>query len=414
MDKVNVTANLSVRQSIVIGLGGMGTFALGHLKLKLAQYFDLRSFDGINLLAIDTARPDPSLCPEAENVTEFLQLNHPDNFYALIDNPDNYPDIMGPLPDRLDYSILKEPVSSEGGAGTWRSFSQIVLRSSDNFRLIYENIEGLFVSSPIQRDKDGNQVQFSQSPLIIYIVASLFGGTGSGTFIDVAAITREIAKQRHTRARIIGIFYLPGFTQTKDFRCTAGTYAALKELEYFLSGNTYEISFGDRTQISISNKTGADKLFNLVFLIDQPTGNREEMSRCMMADVVGEMIFHLTSTEIGNDFFNRYQDILTSGTFNRNYPPPATDEIRETGKTFYSTFTIKTLSLPLGLLKDYVLTKYALDVFQKLYLKEKGMDTGIKIDEIVFGGPGLTGIVDDLDLKRDALTQNFRVNTNIL
>ncbi len=418
MDKVNITKNFSVRQSIVIGLGGMGTFAVGHLKQKLGQYFDFKDFNGVNFLAIDTAKPDINICREAELVTEFFQLNTPNNFYDIIDHPDKYPDIMGELPDKLNYDVLKLAESSEEGAGTWRSFSQIILRSSNNVRLVYEKIENLFSSSEIQRDKYGNRVEFTNSPLNIIIVASIFGGTGSGIFLDVAAISRAIAKRMNTPARIIGFLFLPGFTQTKDYRHNAGTYASLKELEFYLSGNKYQTKFSDKTEINIKNQAGNDIIFNTVFLIDQKTDNREKMDRCMMAEVVGEMIFHLTSTEVGNDFFNRYRDHLLNQIFDKNYPALSIKEMRdniqrETRKTFYSTCSIKTLSIPLNILKEYILKKYASDVFRELYTREKGIDEGIEIDKLVFGGPGIPGLIKDLNWDNKSLLQNFRVNTNI-
>ncbi len=419
MEPVNVTKNLSVRQSIAIGLGGMGSFTLGHLKEKLCQYFDLKNFDGVNFLAIDTAKPDANVCREVEVVTEFLQLESPSNFYDIIDHPEKYPDIMGELPDKLDYSLFKEAESSEEGAGTWRSFSQIIFRSGNNYKKIYEKIEQLFSSTQKQQDKNGKIVQFSNVPLNIFIIGSIFGGTGSGIFIDIAAIARQIAKRKNAPARIIGIFFLPGFTQTKDYRHNAAAYASLKEIEYFLSENPYHTRFIDKSEIKITNSTGNDKILNTVFLIDQPVHNREEMSRCLMADVAGELIFHLTATEIGHEFFNRYRDHLLNKIFKKPYPILTEEEIRknikrETRRTFYSTCSIKTFVLPQKLLKEYVLNKYASDVFKELYLKEKGIEDTIEIERLVSGGPGISGIINDLDLDRESLLSNFKkVNTNI-
>ncbi len=76
------------------------------------------------------------------------------------------------------------------------------------------------------------------NPVEIVIVTSLAGGTGSGSFIDMAFLAREIAPN----AMITGLLFLPhvfeGNTAIAQEVIKANGYAALKELDYYLAPYT--------------------------------------------------------------------------------------------------------------------------------------------------------------------------------
>jgi hypothetical protein len=98
----------------------------------------------------------------------------------------------------------------------------------------------------------------------ISIVGSLAGGTGSGTFLDVA-----FSAQRYlnTFAKITGVFILPrvfaNLSPTTMVKSNA--YGALKEIKYLWAltpSNTMEIDYG-------GFKVKAERpLFDTVFVID--------------------------------------------------------------------------------------------------------------------------------------------------
>ncbi|MBI1928985.1 hypothetical protein HYR99_32655, partial [Candidatus Poribacteria bacterium] len=76
------------------------------------------------------------------------------------------------------------------------------------------------------------------NPVEIVIVTSLAGGTGSGSFIDMAFLAREIAPN----AMITGLLFLPhvfeGNAAIAQEVIKANGYAALKELDYYLAPYT--------------------------------------------------------------------------------------------------------------------------------------------------------------------------------
>jgi hypothetical protein len=66
-----------------------------------------------------------------------------------------------------------------------------------------------------------------------YIVCSLFGGTGSGTFLDVSYNVRKVLQGMGFKPDIIGCFVIGA--RTADRNMQSSCYAALQELEYFMS-----------------------------------------------------------------------------------------------------------------------------------------------------------------------------------
>ena len=68
----------------------------------------------------------------------------------------------------------------------------------------------------------------------VYVISSLSGGTGSGSFLDVGFMARHL--MRGSVSKIYGFFLLPrvfgGLPATG--RRNANAYAALKELDYYM------------------------------------------------------------------------------------------------------------------------------------------------------------------------------------
>lgn len=79
------------------------------------------------------------------------------------------------------------------------------------------------------------------SGMQVIIVAGISGGTGSGTFIDVSYMVRELAKENANNS-VFGIFYTPDVQRNEPWCKDAiwdnlqrNGYASMKELDYFMS-----------------------------------------------------------------------------------------------------------------------------------------------------------------------------------
>lgn len=91
----------------------------------------------------------------------------------------------------------------------------------------------------------------------IYIITSLCGGTGSGCFLDVCYLTREMLRRMGLSARIHGFFFMPEIILDRISHeqgsgrklLMANGYASLQELDYCMSlpenGGSFEQSYPD-------------------------------------------------------------------------------------------------------------------------------------------------------------------------
>lgn len=73
-----------------------------------------------------------------------------------------------------------------------------------------------------------NQVNITEVPLV-YVVGSFGGGTGSGTFLDIAYLIRDILSNH---LELHGLFLIPN-TGLQDKVIYSNTVCCIKELEYF-------------------------------------------------------------------------------------------------------------------------------------------------------------------------------------
>ncbi len=81
-----------------------------------------------------------------------------------------------------------------------------------------------------------------------YIVSSLSGGTGSGMFIDMAYLARELLTQiGHAQSEVIGLFLLPSENgSVQSLVARANAFAALTELNHFsTAGNGFQAYYAD-------------------------------------------------------------------------------------------------------------------------------------------------------------------------
>ncbi len=93
----------------------------------------------------------------------------------------------------------------------------------------------------------------------IIIVAGISGGTGSGTFIDISYMVRELAKDNPNNS-VFGVFYTPDVQRNETFVTPAiwdilqrNGYASMKELDYFMS-----VGYGDHVVYSLPLNTPID------------------------------------------------------------------------------------------------------------------------------------------------------------
>lgn len=287
-------------QSLVIGLGGSGAVTIRHLKSQLENMYD-EVPGNVGLLVFDTD-VDPSsqhdnLALATLTPREYGHLGG--NARAIFektaaDDP-NYAHFAGWL--RADYylkNLNENMFQLQKGAGMWRQFGRMalfrdVLNASDSnfYRLVQSRMNGIISS------EGGGLTR----PLNIFLVGSLVGGTGAGTFIDAAFLTRQIAQISNIKTvNVRGLFWLPeAFASTLNANQRADarprTFAALRELSRFVMNDNYldgyPMFYHNELMTNNARLWRAHlnkKLFDLIYLMD---GKREHEPLSVVKTTVG-------------------------------------------------------------------------------------------------------------------------------
>lgn len=242
-----------LRRSLFIGLGGTGMKTI--LKTK-SVLLDNYGQDGelpplFAFVGIDTDSNEYDI-PTKAKTNERLTLSAREKFSICVNNPKAYfenskRDMQWmPHQNKIFINTLNR------GAGQVRSNGRLAfmynrerlkerlrvaltdVRSSENYSAKWKNYQAL------ESGDDGN------ANTEVHIVFSLSGGTGCGTFIDVAYLMREIARENNADITINGYGVLPGVfmeeikASAARSRVQPNAYGALRDLDYLMSLTTDE------------------------------------------------------------------------------------------------------------------------------------------------------------------------------
>jgi hypothetical protein len=167
----------------------------------------------------------------------------------------------------------------------------------------------------------------------VMIYASVAGGTGSGGFLPMAYLIREIINDfGWGRASMVGVLSLPTTFLDKvkpqlHPDIMANGYAALKELEFLTRQLGYE---GGVDEVEFHYDPGArdrhrqfvqDRPFNLVYIVDRPAEVSIDRYEHAVADASYLQIFSpLLGAQAGEyDNYDKHQKSLALGHFAVNY-----------------------------------------------------------------------------------------------
>lgn len=266
-----------LRRSLFIGLGGTGMKTI--LKTK-SVLLDNYGQDGelpplFAFLGIDTDSNEYEL-PTASKKNSNLTLSARERFSISVNNPkayfENSKRDMQWMPHQNQIFIN----TLNRGAGQVRSNGRLAfmynrerlkerlrvaltdVRSSESYSAKWKNYQAL------ESGDDGNACTE------VHIVFSLSGGTGCGTFIDVAYLMREIARENNADITINGYGVMPGVFMEEikapaaRSRVQPNAYGALRDLDYLMSISTDE----RLVKISWQSQETDEMPFDSLVLID--------------------------------------------------------------------------------------------------------------------------------------------------
>ncbi|WPF88135.1 tubulin-like doman-containing protein [Cyanobacterium aponinum AL20118] len=306
------TKTLNIKRTICIGLGGTGRDILMQIRrLIVDRYGKLSELPVVSFVHIDTDKNasqttglktgdtyhgENILFKPAEIVTATMNKQEIDDLSKGLErrNPHERTSPYYHIGTWFPKQILKDVKSIENGAGAIRPVGRLAF--FHNYSKIHQaiNTADNATVGHAQRLLSKNIVVDPGTNIII--VGSLCGGTGSGTFIDMAYSLREkygYEIDSEITAYLIIAPELYGDTPSVK----ANTYAALKELNYYTAqGTNFDANYDPVNLFSVSENRPP---FDFVYLVGNRTNSGHKIVRKeKLSQIVAHKIFADFAEEI--------------------------------------------------------------------------------------------------------------------
>ncbi len=251
-----------LKRTVLIGLGGTGKWALLYAKKNFLEAFGEEP-PLVKFLLIDTTAANDGHLTTDNGLKVRLQASEILHIEARGASllPKVHDEIREWFPPKAD---LKANILA--GAGQIRALGRLALFA--NASLVYENLRDLLALARDYKDeRPSGERRYIYEPytphLTVAVVGSLAGGTGSGIFLDVAFLLRQLMKDED---QLFGYFLLPDIYTNRPGtqNVEANAYGALKELDHFMSlRQNFSYTLGGR-RIQVEKKP-----FDMVFLVNR-------------------------------------------------------------------------------------------------------------------------------------------------
>lgn len=289
---------------LFVGLGGTGIDALLRIKNEVQTRMPLpKGSDGkilgtspnnIGFLALDT---DEEVLKKTWGVAGFNKTG--DEFINL--SVDGLPQVISTVIE----SHLNEPkwswfdhdLTGGGGAAGANGYRQI-----GRF-MLFQKIDSIAdrFARVIEKILKASMIRGTNS-LKIFILSGIGGGTGSGTFLDIAYMLRKIAREKTTNVELHGYIFTPdlnsknGGDKTSMYR---NGFAALKELDYWMSGDEHKQAFVQEYSDTFRVNT-IDQPFDYCHIITGRNEKHNPVSYDEAMSAVGNNLFAYIVSEQAN------------------------------------------------------------------------------------------------------------------
>lgn len=232
------------RHNLFIGVGGLGIEAIGKIKKGICLQIRENKFgkyDSLSFLAIDTDQHDLyKVCEEyCFNNTEILPISSTQLAMAW------------KTPEWFSYNKNFFGDITQGVGGI-RQIGRVCLFY--HIQKVYEKL--------LEKLRQNN---VHSSGIDVHIIAGLSGGTGSGLFLDICYLLKHIMYQeRITNCTVDGYCIMPDYLLNKfgyainpaqRQMMLSNSYAALKEIHYYMNQNMTNHCFSEDYSPSIRVET---------------------------------------------------------------------------------------------------------------------------------------------------------------
>lgn len=199
----------------------------------------------------------------------------------------------------------------------------------------------------------------------VYIVCSLLGGTGSGTFLEVAYNVREVIASTGLAGKVTGVFVIGGAPENVS---KANCYAALKELDYYSSaalqrreGFSVRYPFPGVTPIQRSEPP-----VDICYLADATNERGVRFNRNQLEETIAANLFFEFSSGIAEAKRSKRVDMIgkTPGYF---VPDGRLGRSQQ-----YFTFGLAVLEFPAPRIQEMLASNLASEVLREWLFEKAG------------------------------------------
>ncbi|GFP76557.1 tubulin-like doman-containing protein [Clostridium fungisolvens] len=354
----NMEVPKDIMPTLVIGLGGTGFQVIKRLKKLFSKRYGGKKLP-IRYLIIDTDLK--SFLDDDIDNNEKCQLRFGEGVKTTLDWAYKNP--------YFDWLPKNPPItpdfftSTDQGAGLMRPIGRMYL--AKNAQLVYDTLNTA-KNDLVDLHKVLTDVGEAYLENIdrhkVYVVGSLAGGTGCGTFLDVAVMLSKVFNRDNTN--IIGLFTLESCYDDKlssdldaQNRSKANCYAALKELEFFMSSITnpddekYSFKYTNIGEIKLEKK-----LFDICYLLE----NKNEMGGVLtniedIYDLCSLQLFQEVGTKLGSQLRADYANFICKDK----------DPVLKRDRHF-STFSSSSMEVPVENLRRYCAYRLTSEILSKI------------------------------------------------
>lgn len=385
---------------LFIGIGGMGKSILLRIRRMIVEnYKRLEDLPSVRFLHVDTDQnpaPDAGSNIPLEVMGQHIGFKDAERCLIsrrIIEELQQGKERVKGLPaiqEWFDPALTLDNNFAEGAAGI-RPYGRLAFHYAvDQFRQrVSTNVELATRDSNRQLTAE----RLGSTPgygLDIYIISSLVGGTGSGTFLEVCYNTREVVRNRGGNAMLIGTFTISGAGLDQYRR--ANCYAALKELEYHATAALQEKTnhFWVSYPIDVPPLASSDPPVDLCYLVSHLGEGGYNLERNQMEEAIALKLFMDFSSVIADEERSRRVDFTGREDFRR-----LDEELHRTRQ--FLSFGIATLEFPAPRVQDMMAHEVAAATLRGLLFSDKKEKPNLE--------PHLKAITDLL--AEPYISQNF-------
>jgi hypothetical protein len=315
--QLQLAEQVEVAPTLVIGLGGSGTWTARRLKELMRQRYGIIPL--IRFLFVDcdqgafTSQPELADVQDNEKIALFIR-----NPWKILQEVrqgigEERAKWQDWLPEQLNVSALYDArgaggIRPVGRFALFASLQEVWGRLNSALREILAIEQQLRTTLRDQAEQVQVTVHYSEPR--IYIIGSLCGGTGSSLFLDIAVLVRHCLRQIAPDAKpsIVGVFFLPSVFANEptlssdiDFLSIlqANGYAALKELEHFCDWEALQSQPFTFRYPQIGDVTVNAPVYDEDFVVENGTPDGRILSR---KEEVFEMVARSLLVDIGSPF----------------------------------------------------------------------------------------------------------------